>query len=1018
MTHSSPGWAGDGQAILAEVFATSPAAVLLTASDTRIIHANPAASALLGWPAKELVGRSVCDVVHPDDFALSDGRAQQMLAGELDSTVLERRYLRRDGAVVWGLVSISLVRPPTGDPYFLSTIQDISVRRAAEEEARRLRDQRELLLDAAADGICLVDPCGRAQFMNAAGLRLLGYRADELIGQDLHRLIHHSRPDGRPLPREECPVVGAISLGQSREGDDEVYFRADGTALPVAFTAVPVTEQGRPGGAVVTFRDLTRHLAAERASRSVTDRLAAVVAGQAAISAAGLDPERIVATAARQALGVAQADWAMVLLTADQDLVVRAAVGPVSGLEGRRLPFDPELRAALRATAVANGSSVRVQAGALSQLVAEAGGRAFIAAPIVHGDASLGLLVAAASGPDGFLARERSALELTAAAVAAGLADAQSYAQRQELLAQRTSALETLAVSEQRFRQAFRHAPIGMALLGLTGHDRGRILEANEALSRLTGHTPQALTELGLLGICHPKDRIAVHDQLLALASGQQEVVAVERRLQHAAGALAWIEGSIAAVVDAQDAPRYAILQVADATGRRKAEARLRRLALFDSLTGLANRDLLKDRLVHALAQAKRRGTLVALLFCDLDRFKVVNDTWGHDAGDQLLAAAAQRVQQSLRPGDTPARFGGDEFVVLCEDLTAPAEAEAVAERLRTVLAEPFALDAGEVATTVSIGICIARGGESPDNLMRNADVAMYEAKTRGRARYEVFSDVIGRRALHRADVEQQLRRALANDEFRLRYQPAFDVATGAVVGAEALLRWEHPELGLLAPEAFLDVAEESGLIVPIGEWVLHEACRQAVLWEEQADQAPTVWVNLSGRQAASRTLADLVGSALRASGLAPHRLYLELTETVLFEAAPSTRSDIAALKREGVCIGIDDFGTGYASMTYLTEFPVDFFKIDRTFVQGAADRPESAAIVETLTDLGGRLGLTVVAEGIETAAQLDWLAGLGIDVVQGFYLARPQPSEDVGALLRASAALQSGQERRRAASK
>ncbi|MBV9839682.1 MAG: EAL domain-containing protein [Solirubrobacterales bacterium] len=439
-----------------------------------------------------------------------------------------------------------------------------------------------------------------------------------------------------------------------------------------------------------------------------------------------------------------------------------------------------------------------------------------------------------------------------------------------------------------------------------------------------------------------------------------------------------------------------------DAFERQAAEDDVRHRALHDPLTGLPNKVLFMDRLEQALARLRRRRSLAAILFLDLDRFKLVNDSLGHQKGDQLLAAAAPRIKQALRASDTVARFGGDEFGILLDDISGEHDAVEMAERIAAVFTRPFVLAGTEYFMTTSVGIVLAQGGELAEDLIRDADAAMYRAKERGRARYELFDELMRGRAMSRLRVENDLRRALERDELLLNYQPVVSLRDHSIVGVEALLRWQHPERGLVPPGDFIPVAEENGLIEPIGRWVLDRACRQAAQWyHARPDAAPLeMSVNLSAVQVKHRGLANAVQAALEATGLDPACLTLEITESVLLEDADGLGGALAGLKALGVQLVLDDFGTGYSSLAYLTRLPLDALKVDRSFVDGVGTEPRDTAITEAIVAMSHALSLQVVGEGAETALQIAELSRLGCDLAQGFYFARPVPPEQITRML------------------
>jgi diguanylate cyclase (GGDEF)-like protein/PAS domain S-box-containing protein len=440
-----------------------------------------------------------------------------------------------------------------------------------------------------------------------------------------------------------------------------------------------------------------------------------------------------------------------------------------------------------------------------------------------------------------------------------------------------------------------------------------------------------------------------------------------------------------------------------DITKRKSLEESLRYQALHDPLTGLPNRLLFMDRLEHALSLASRQTRLIMVLFVDLDDFKVVNDSLGHEAGDTLLVAVAKRLGACLRPEDTVARFGGDEFAVLLEDITVTSDAYRAAERIVEGLRKPFVIEGREISISPSIGIVSATSShDRPKDLLRKADIAMYVAKGKGKARYEVFDSTMNVRALERLELENDLRRAIERGELRVHYQPKVLVGTGKIVGTEALVRWEHPERGLLPPVAFIPIAEETDLIVPLGRWVLTEACRQTREWQElyPSDSPWVVCVNLSGRQLRHPELVKDVGRALQETGLEPENLDLEITESVLIEDQLSNLTTLRELKRLGVKLIIDDFGTDYSSLSYLKRLPADFLKIDRSFIGGLGEDPKDEGIVSAVIDLARVLGMEEIAEGVETTEQAAYLRELGCRFAQGYLFSKPLPAEEIGALL------------------
>jgi diguanylate cyclase (GGDEF)-like protein/PAS domain S-box-containing protein len=520
-----------------------------------------------------------------------------------------------------------------------------------------------------------------------------------------------------------------------------------------------------------------------------------------------------------------------------------------------------------------------------------------------------------------------------------------------------------------------------------------RIEAVNPAFSRITGYTAEeAVGKFSrmLTGAGAELNR----DMLGHLAREGHWQGEMRDRHKNGNWYPAWL--SISTVRDAERNITNYVGVFTDNTARKETESRLQFLASHDSLTGMVNRNAFMDCFAAEIHRARIDNRELALLFIDLDRFKTVNDTLGHHAGDQLLVAAAERLRRQFKGKEMAARLGGDEFTVLVEDPAGAGTAIALAERAIHSLSQPFVFDGQEMYITASIGIArFPADGNDAATLLKNADVAMYRAKERGRNNYQFFTSDMNAQSFERLLLENSLRRALERGEFELHYQPQFATVSGKLAGAEALIRWRHPELGLILPGTFITLAEQNGLIVPIGAWVLREACRQGRAWLDAGWHFGHIAVNLSARQFASDDLLDTIRTALEASGLPPSMLELEITESTIMHNPAEAVMVLDAIRGMGVALSIDDFGTGYSSLSSLKQYPLDSLKIDRGFVQGVPHDADDAAITEAIIAVAHKMRLQVVAEGVETREQADFLRAAGCDIAQGYLLGRPVPANE-----------------------
>ena len=543
--------------------------------------------------------------------------------------------------------------------------------------------------------------------------------------------------------------------------------------------------------------------------------------------------------------------------------------------------------------------------------------------------------------------------------------------------------------------EVFRSMSEAVAVIGLDF----RFVAVNPAFTRITGHDEADVIgrSADLLDSTQHSAEFYQRVRGVAVRSGHWSGEMWQRR-KDGGEFLSWIE--LSEVRDGNGQRTLFVAVINDVTQKKRAEQELRYLANYDTLTGLPNRTLLSERLSRAIIRARRQESRVAVLFIDLDHFKDVNDSLGHAAGDRLLKAAAARLQAAVGPTDTVARLGGDEFTIIVEDLDSIAAAERLARELIAAFAGPLEVDERHTATiTPSIGISLYPDHAMvPTDLLKFADTAMYQAKAEGRNTFEVYDEAMDAEARRRATMLAALRRALAQDELRLVFQPRLSLRSERIVGVEALLRWRSTELGEIGPGEFIPLAEESGLILPIGEWVLRQACRTLRQWQDAGLGDLSCSVNVSVLQLLRAPLAQQVAAALAECGLAPDRLELEVTESMVMQNAEETRAVLNELRRVGVRIAIDDFGTGYSSLVYLKRLPIDTLKIDKEFIGDLTDDPDDKAITATVITMAHSLGLHVVAEGVETEAQLGYLRGQGCDEVQGYWLSPPlEPARAFG---------------------
>jgi diguanylate cyclase (GGDEF)-like protein/PAS domain S-box-containing protein len=819
--------------------------------------------------------------------------------------------------------------------------------RQLDDKLRKSEARYRTVLDAAFDAIVTITPDGIVRWFNRGAERIFGYRAEEVIGQPVTVIM--------PERYRELCVAGLhryLRTGEARVvgGTTElVGLRKDGSEFPIEMSLGEVLEDGEQLFTGV-IRDVTERKRIEDSLREMRDRFRSIFD--------------------HAPIGVAMVSLEGRYLQVNRSLceILGYTEEELQALTWQEITHPDDLAASsAHARRIVEGEFPKYH---LEKRFLHADGRT------VWASLSVSLVRDAEGEPLYFVSQIQDVSE-------------------------RKNIEKRIKESEERFRSLVQNSSDIITILEADGTVR----YVSPAVERVTGYRPEEQVGTNAFGSVHPDDRDRALDTFAEVLKRPGLHPPLEFRVPHKDGSWRYLEHVVNNLVD-DPAVRGVVINSWDVTERKALVEQLSYQAFHDLLTGLPNRALFMDRLEHAITRANRRGSNVAVLFTDLDNFKVINDSLGHKAGDQLLIAVAERLKACLRPEHTAARLGGDEFTILVEDIAGVGEVVQIAERIAEILRPPFALDEQEVFATVSTGIALnSPAQEQPADLLRHADLAMYRAKHRGRARYEVFEPSMDAKAVERLILETGLRRALVRQQFRVYYQPIVALDNDKVAGVEALVRWEHPQRGLLLPEAFLSVAEETGLIVRIGQWVLREAVKQARIWQERYPGTPplTISVNLSTREFFH---PELVAEVLGESEIDPASLQLEITEgAMVTNGTSSADHTLRNLKSMGVQLAIDDFGLGYSSLSYLKRFPVDFLKIDRSFIAGLRREPNGVStkdteITKAMIELTHALGLKVIAEGVETSEQLRRLRNMKCDLAQGNYFSEPLPSEALAVIL------------------
>ena len=909
-----------------------PASVVGTDPGGVVLSWNLGAERLYGWTAAEAVGRGINELTLPNGWEPT-AVLSSVAGGRSWSGVFTAHH--RDGHAFRASVTTTPVSDDRGTVVALVGVSTLVVDDEPDESAHR---ELAAIVDSSLDAIIGVDLEGVITSWNPAAVTLYQWTAAEVVGTSILALL----PGDQAHQLRE--LFAGLAVGVAVPDREALGWRKDGSSFAVDLRLSAVRNRR---GDVVGFSGLARDISERAALRR----------------AAEADSARLLAAQSLAHVG-----------SCELDLATGGTVWSDESWRMLGLPPEPGASFDRFVDAVHAGDRPRVRA-ALDLLTDGQVPEPLEYRVVRPGGEVRWVREVFAVGRDGH------GQPVTALGTKLDITDIRV-------------AEEGRSTAEEILRQGFEHSAVGM----LVSDRDGRTTTVNAAYLEVAGRTAAEL--IGAQGSewVHPDDVEVTAAPRAAMLRGELDTYALEHRVRRPDGTVRWVHKTVSLIRGSDGEPAFFLGQVQDVTDRKRVESELAHQAFHDPLTALPNRALLTDRITQALARSDRSSGAVTALFLDVDQFKVVNDSIGHAAGDELLVLVAQRLQAVVRPGDTLARFGGDEFVIVCDGV-AEGDVELLGVRVAEAVRAPFALDGREVTVTVSAGIASAGPGADAESLLRDADSAMYRAKERGRNCVVVFDDAMHRRATERLDTELQLRHALGRGELVVHYQPLLELSTGRVTGVEALVRWQHPVRGLLTPSVFMELAESTGLVVGIGEWVLEAALAQVQRWRSTLPGAEglTVAVNLSARQVAEPGLCDLVRRVLVGTGIEPSAVHLEMTESVVMNDGAVYVEVLTELRALGVGISVDDFGTGYSSLSYLKRLPVDTLKVDRSFVDGLGGTdPHDRSIVVAVLSLASALGLDVVAEGVETEAQLGELTALGVRSAQGFLWMRPSPAEEV----------------------
>jgi diguanylate cyclase (GGDEF)-like protein/PAS domain S-box-containing protein len=902
---------------------------------------NRAFCAIVGYERDELIGRPFSAITHPDDLAHDEEILRALRSGADTSTTADKRYVRKDGSEVWVRRTTAVVRDAAGEPsYLVGAYVDLTEQHSKDRALHQAHAFLRAIVETSPIAIYTTDREGRVTFWNSAAERTFGFSAAQAMGR-LPPFIPPNRAD-------EARALGArVLAGEVLDGLQLERVRADGSAIGIRSSVAPLRDaEDRVIGVLVACVDVTD---ARRAAEELERHLHFTRALLDAI------PNPVYYKDREGRYRVHNRAWAE-LFGGGRDWLGKTVFD--------MYPADIAAAHHERDRTLLERPSSTTYEMLMPTSLGETRQMLYNKVSFVDRQGEVGGLIGVVTDVTRYKETERA-----------------------------------LEASEARFRVLTESS---LDLISVIDAD-GTFRYQSAALRSLLGYDPAETVGRNVFELVHRDDAEHMRAAMRRIIETRQSSSPVELRFRHRDGAWRVFESLGTNCLDNPHI-RGVVFNSRDVTDRKIIQQRIQHLAYHDNLTGLPNRSLLQDRLAHAIARAERSHRKVAVLFIDLDNFKNINDTLGHDVGDELLRQVSRRLSECVRVEDTIARQGGDEFIVLLDSLEDSRGASLVAQKVLNALRRPLALGATEQHVSASVGISLyPEDGRDAQTLMKNADTAMFHGKSLGKNTYQFFTSQMNIAVKRRMTLESALRRAVMQKDFVLHYQPQINLETGEVIAVEALVRWKTEDSGTVMPGDFIPLAEETGLINEIGEWVLREGCRQAKEWQDQGLPARRMAVNLSARQFADRGFFDMVTRVLADTRLDPSCLELEITESQVMRQTEGVMTLLNRLSKMGVQLAIDDFGTGYSSLSYLKRLPIQKLKIDQSFIRDITVDPNDTAIVVAIINMARSLDLETIAEGVETAGQLALLRSKGCRMGQGFYFSAPLRAEALYPLLKSN---------------